>query len=335
VRVSRLLTGLELAAVSSAALAQAALHRLVHGPRRPTWSLRTELARSAMYATVMHSRRRGVHWLRDAQALLPSTPPRAAQVEFEAVDAGGVPALWCTPPARRVPRTLLYFHGGGYVVGSAAGYRDLLGRLAAGSDARVLAVDYRLAPEHPFPAAQEDVLAATRWALDQGAEPAALALAGDSAGGALCVATLCALRDAGLPLPACALLFCPWTDPLATGGSLANNQDTDFAEASLLTEWLQIALDGASAQDPRLRVVNADLRGLPPLHVQVGGAELLLDQVQAFAQRARAAGVPVDLQVYPDMFHIFQVQASLVPEGAAALEDAFAFLRANFAAPEH
>lgn len=334
-RVSRLLTGLELAAVSSAALAQGVLHRLLHGPRRRSWSLRTELARQVMYATVMHSRRRGVDWLRDAQSLLPSTPPRAVQVEFEAVDAGGVPALWCTPPTRRVPRTLIYFHGGGYVVGSAAGYRDLLGRLAAGSDARVLAVDYRLAPEHPFPAAQEDALTATRWTFDEGAEPAALALAGDSAGGALCVSTLCALRDAGLPLPACALLFCPWTDPLASGGSLAENEDADFATAALLSEWRNLAVAGASAEDPRLRVVNADLRGLPPLHVQVGGAELFLDQVRAFAECARAAGVPVDLEVYPDMFHIFQVQASLVPEGAAALEDAFAFLRAQFDAIQH
>ena len=220
------------------------------------------------------------------------------------------------------------------MVGSSTGYRDLLGRLAVGSDARVLAVDYRLAPEHPFPAAQEDVLKATRWALDEGAEPGALALAGDSAGGALCVATLCALRDAGEALPACALLFCPWTDPLASGGSLTDNQDADFAEANVLSEWLQIALGGASPEDPRLRIVNADLRGLPPLHVQVGGAELLLDQVRDFVAHARAAGVSVDLQLYPDMFHIFQVQASIVPEGAAALEDAFAFLRAHFDAPE-
>lgn len=333
-RVTRLVTGLELAAVSSAALARGILRRLLRGPVRPGWSVRTELVRAVMYATVMHSQRRGVRWLRDAQDLLPSTPPRSTQVAFEEVNAGGVPALWCTPSAHHESRTLVYFHGGGYVMGSVAGYRDLLGRLAAGSGARVLGIDYRLAPEHPFPAAQEDALRATRWVLDQGAEPRKLALAGDSAGGALSVATLCALRDLGLPLPTCALLFCPWTDPLATGGSLESNQDADFAHASVLTKWLELALAGASAEDPRLRVVNAELLGLPPLHIQVGGAELLLDQVRDFADRARDAGVSVDLQVYPEMFHIFQVQASLLPEGAAALQDAFAFLRAKFDAAD-
>lgn len=319
--------GAELLALVAAAEVRALGRRVVRGPCRPEWTLRTELAAAAVRAVLARSKRRGVHWLRAAQEGV-STPSRAArQVRFEAVDAGGVAATWCVPRVDAAPRrTIVYYHGGGYVIGSPATHRDLLARLALGARARVLGVDYRLAPEHRFPAAADDCLAATRWVLAQGAEPQALAVAGDSAGGALAVATLCALRDADDPLPAAAALLCPWTDPLAAGGSMDSNADCDFGDRELLIGWADAYAPGELVRDPRVSVIDAKLEGLPPLLVQAGGAEILLDQVEAFAARARAAGVDVQLDVAPAMFHDWQLQAELLPEGARAVDEIVAFL---------
>jgi acetyl esterase/lipase len=303
------------------------VRRVFSGPRRPSWTVRTELAQSLMRAALMRSKRRGVPWLREALAAAPVRIALASEVRFEVAQLGGVAGEWCLPRGERPERTLLYFHGGGYVIGNVAGYRDVLARLAVGAGARVLGVEYRLAPEHPFPAQQEDCLAATRAVLGAGADPARLALAGDSAGGALAVATLCALRDAGERLPAAAVLLCPWTEPYAEGGSMQSNAAVDFGDRELLAGW---AMDtGAPPADPRFTVVNAKLEGLPPLLVQAGTAEILLDQVRRFAEKARAAGVEVELQEFPEMFHDFQIQASLLPEGAAALDDVARFLRAR------
>ena len=241
-----------------------------------------------------------------------------------------MPGEVCSPRAGRPERSVLYLHGGGYVIGSAAGYRDVAARLAVGANARVVAIDYRLAPEHPFPAQQEDCLAAARALLASGVAPAQLALAGDSAGGALTVATLCALRDAGEALPGAAALLCPWTEPYAEGGSMETNADADFGDRELLVGWARDT--GAPPGDPRFTVANAKLAGLPPLLIQTGGAEVLFDQVGRFAEKARADGVDVGLQVYPEMFHDFQLQAALLPEGAAALDDVARFLRARLPA---
>jgi len=306
--------------------AGALARRLVRGPRRPGWPLRTELAAAAMRAVLMRSKRRGVHWLRDAQAAVPSLSAAAKRARFEPVDAGGVPAVWCAPPGPAPRRTIVYFHGGGYVIGSPATHRDLLARLALGAGARVLGVDYRLAPEHRFPAAHDDCLRATRWLLAAGAEPAALAVAGDSAGGALAVATLCGLRDAGEPLPAAAALLCPWADPLAAGGSMDANADADFGDRELLVGWIGQYAPGEQARDPRVTLLRAELGGLPPLLVQAGGAEILRDQIEAFVARARAAGVDVRFDLAPDLFHDWQLQAELLPEGARAVDEIVAYL---------
>jgi acetyl esterase/lipase len=318
---------LELALLAGRETAATLLRRARRGPRRPGWSVRTELAQSLMRAALMRSKARGVPWLRSVQAALPVRVAFGAEVRFEAAEVGGVPGQWCAPIAGRPERAVVYLHGGGYVIGTVDGYRDLLARLAVGANARVLGVEYRLAPEHRFPAQQDDCLAAVRGVLAAGADPRRLALAGDSAGGALAVATLCALRDAGEPLPAAALLICPWTEPWAEGGSMETNAGCDFGDRELLVGWAEAT--GGPPSDPRLSVTRAKLEGLPPLHVQVGGAEILHDQIQRFAEQARAAGVDVDLQLYPDQFHDFQLQASLLPEGAAALEDAARFLRTH------
>jgi epsilon-lactone hydrolase len=304
------------------------VRRAARGPLRPGWPLRTELAQSVMRAVLMRSKRRGIAWLRAAQAALPANVPLAAQVEFRAETLAGVPCEWCTPRGRAPERTVVYLHGGGFVIGSVAGYRDLLSRLALGCDARVLGVDYRLAPEHLFPAQQLDCLAATRAVL-AGADARRMALAGDSAGGSLVVATLCALRDAGEALPAAAALICPWTEPFADGGSMEAHDPFDFGDRALLAGWAGAALGAADAADPRFTVANAKLAGLPPLLVQVGSVELLYDQVQRFAERARQAGVDTTLEVLPEAFHDVHLQAALLPEGAAALESVAKFLRAR------
>jgi acetyl esterase/lipase len=298
-------------------------------PRRPGWSVRTELAQSLMRAVLMRSKVRGIPWLRAVQAALPVQVAFGAEVAFEPAELGGVPGQWCAPLAGRPERTVVYLHGGGYVIGSVDGYRDVLARLAVGANARVLGVEYRLAPEHRFPAQQEDCLAATRGVLTAGADPRRTALAGDSAGGALAVATLCALRDAGEPLPGAAVLICPWTEPWADGGSMVANDPFDFGDRELLVAWAEATAGPPS--DPRLTVANAKLEGLPPLLLQAGGAEILYDQIVRFAGKARAAGVEAELRTYPDMFHDFQLQASLLPEGAGALEDAARFLRSHLA----
>ena len=317
----------ELAAVFAAAEARALVRRATRGPARPGRSLRTELAVAAMRAVLERSKRRGIPWLREAQLAALPRSRFLRQVRFSPVDAGGVRARWCIPtgdPAAR--RTIVYFHGGGYVIGSVDTHRETIARLAVQARARVLGVDYRLAPEHRFPAAHDDCLAAVRWALAAGAEPARLALAGDSAGGALAAATLVALRDAREPLPAAAVLISPWVDPLAEGGSIDAQEPFDFGDRELLLGWIEAYLGRDAPRDPRVFLLDAKLEGLPPLLVQAGSAEILLDQVRAFAERARAAGVDVRLDVHDDMFHDFQMQAPLIPAGARAMDDVARFL---------
>ena len=318
----------EVGRIALLAVVRTLLRRAVRGPRRPGWPVRTELAQSVMRAVLMRSKRRGVAWLREAQAALPANVPLAAQVEFRPDILSGVPCEWCTPRGRSPERAIVYLHGGGFVIGSVAGYRDLLSRLALSAKARVLAVDYRLAPEHPFPAQQLDCLAATRAVLAQ-VDPRRLAIAGDSAGGSLAVATLCALRDAGDPLPAAAALICPWTEPFAAGGSMDAHASFDFGDRALLAGWAQATIGAGSPDDPGFSVGNAKLAGLPPLLVQVGSVELLYDQVLRFVERARQAAVDTTLEVLPDMFHDVHLQAALLPEGAAALEAVARFLRSR------
>jgi epsilon-lactone hydrolase len=322
----------ELAALFAAVEARALGRRLARGRTRPGWSLRTELAVAAMKGVLERSKRRGIPWLRDAQTGVLPRSRFLRQVRFAALDAGGVAARWCTPSSDPAPRrTIVYLHGGGYVIGSVDTHRESIARLAVQAQARVLGVDYRLAPEHRFPTAHDDCLAAVRWAIAAGAEPRRLALAGDSAGGALAAATLTAMRDAGEPLPAAAVLISPWVDPLASGGSMESNEPFDFGDRDLLVGWIEAYLGRDAPRDPRVFLLEAKLDGLPPLFIQAGGAEILLDQVRAFAERARASGVDVRLDVHDDMFHDFQMQAALIPEGARAMDDVARFLHERLA----
>jgi acetyl esterase/lipase len=229
--------------------------------------------------------------------------------------------------------TVLYLHGGAYVMGSLTSHRDIAARLAAASGGRALHLDYRLAPEHPFPAALDDAEAAYRWLLEGGGPSGAtgagrIVLAGDSAGGGLALALLVRLRDGGTPLPAGAVCFSPWTDLEGLGESMTTRA---AADPTIRRESLLIAagqyLAGADPRTPTAAPLWADLAGLPPLLLQVGGSEVMLDDSRRLAARAREAGVAVELDVWPLMFHGWQLYARLLPEGREAIARAAAFVR--------
>jgi monoterpene epsilon-lactone hydrolase len=223
--------------------------------------------------------------------------------------------------------TVLYLHGGGYYFCSPRTHRPITCALAEGAHARVFALDYRLAPEHPFPAALDDALGAYRALLAAGVAPSAIVLAGDSAGGGLALATLVALRDAGLALPAGAVVFSPWTDLAATGESLVGNDKLDaMFHGAAIGPIAQIYLGAASATNPLASPLYADLHGLPPLLIQVSDSEVLRDDALRFAERAREAGVEVRLETWPDTPHAWQIFARWLPEARTALAHACVFI---------
>lgn len=266
----------------------------------------------AEYAAFM-ARRQGatVAELRAAIAAAPSLGRLPAGVAVEPTAAGGVPGVWVGPPGAPRDAALLYFHGGAFTHGSFRSHGGLPASIAAAGGVRTLFPEYRLAPEHPFPAALDDAVAAYRHLLAGGLAPGRIALGGDSAGATLALTTLIALRDAGDPLPA-AVVFLSGAIDLAARPALA-----DY-------------VGDADPRDPRLSVAYADLRGLPPLLIQVGGDEPLLDDSLRLAAQARAAGVPTTLEVYEGLWHVFQLRWwDGIPEAARAIATIGAFVRAH------
>lgn len=260
-----------------------------------------------------------------AAAMAGFTPP--ADVRYEPVDAGGVPAEWTSAPSARQDRALVYLHGGGYCLGGVATHRGLTARLSRTARLPVLSVDYRLAPEHPHPAAVEDAVAAVRFAYASGLDPARVALGGDSAGGGLVLATLVALRDQDLALPAAGVCISPWTDLSASGESVRSRAHLDpLVDADDLSRLAAAYLGGRDARTPLASPLFADLRGLPPLLVHVGTAEILLDDATRLAENARDAGVEVELEVWDDMIHVWHAFADALPEGVQAIEGIAGFL---------
>ena len=250
----------------------------------------------------------------------------------EKVDAGGVPAEWVTAPGCDPMRAVLYLHGGGYVIGSINTHRRLAYDISAASGARVLVIDYRLAPEHPFPAAIEDAATAWRWLLQQGFATSRLAIAGDSAGGGLTLATLVNLRDRKLGLPACAVAISPWVDLEGVGTSITARaaQDPMVQKDGLL--WMAgLYLNGKDAKTPLAAPLHAELKGLPPILVQVGTAETLLDDATRIAEKLHAAGVDVRLAIWPNMLHVFPLFAPILSEGRDGCLEIGGFIRSKTA----
>jgi acetyl esterase/lipase len=252
----------------------------------------------------------------------------SAAVTCQRVSAGGVDGEWISPAGAPEDKAILFFHGGGFRIGSVTSHRDLIAQIAIASGCRVLAFNYRLAPEHRFPAALDDALAAYRWMLAQGLQPGRVAFAGDSAGGNLALATMLALRERGLALPTSAALMSPWTDLAATGASYVTRAEADpIHQRSMILALAKNYLGGqGDPRDPLVSPLYADLAGLPPLLIQVGDRETVLDDSAMLADRARAAGVDVHLEVWDGMIHVFQMFGEL-REASRAIASIAAFLK--------
>ncbi|MGJ3244526.1 MAG: alpha/beta hydrolase [Elainellaceae cyanobacterium] len=257
-----------------------------------------------------------------------TTFPVADDITCETITINKVAAEWVIAPDSATTKILLYLHGGGYVFSSARNYRNLVSRLAQASGVRALSVDYRLAPEHPFPAAVQDAILAYRWLVSTGIHPRHIVIAGDSAGGGLAIATLVALRDAGDPLPAAAVCISPWIDLECNGKSMATNAATDPMIQKELVQFLaQHYVDESFIQCPLASPIYADLDQLPPLMIQVADTETLFDDARRLARHAQQDGVDVLFEIWTDMIHVWHLFAPVLPEGQDAIEKVGAFIR--------
>ena len=242
-------------------------------------------------------------------------------IDYLEVDAGGVEAMWAVPKACKDDRVVLCTHGGGYVVGSMYTHRKIFGHIAKAIGCKALILHYRRAPENPHPAQVEDSVTAYNWLLDEGYKAEHICTTGDSAGGALCTSVLLGIRDKGLPMPAAALPMSPWYDPEGTGESLKTNAEKDcLVQKDVLEGMAGMFLGGASSKDPLANLLCADLAGLPPIYIQVGGDETLLDDSLRFEKLAKDAGVDIKCDVYPEMQHVFHFMAGKAPEADNAVQ---------------
>ena len=258
---------------------------------------------------------------------LPTREP--TDVSYAEVGAGSVPAMWCIPAGGAVDRVMLYTHGGGCVVGSMHTHRKLAGHLAKAAGVRALVLDYRLAPENPFPAQIEDSVTAFRWLLEQGITPDHIVTAGDSAGGNLAITGPLKLRELGLPLPAAIVALSPYLDMELSGAAMEENVATEaLVNRPLMEQMVENYLCGqASVTDPFANPLHADLTGLPPTYIAAGDHEMLRDDGTRFAALAEKAGVAVTLEVEPEMQHVFQFMAGRASEADAAIARIGAWIR--------
>lgn len=245
----------------------------------------------------------------------------------------GVYAEWLVPAGAAEDEVVLYLHGGAYTAGSCASHRNAVSHIARAAGIRLLMPEYRLAPEHPFPAALEDGLAAYRWLLERGTDPRKVILAGDSAGGGLALAVMVAARDEGMPLPGAASLISAWTDLAATGGSLKSRNDKDpWFDADEIAPMARHYHQDTDPRHPLVSPLYASLEGLPPLMLQVGDHEVLLNDSTRVAEKAREAGVDVTLRVWPAMWHVWHFFVGRMPEAKQAILEMAAFMEARMAA---
>jgi acetyl esterase/lipase len=294
-------------------------------------SLRAELVRLGVRWFIKRRDRPGAtvaqrrQWRTVTEYFVPRPP---AGTQTTALSAGGVPAVLVATRVSRRDRHILYLHGGGFVTGSSSLYRHLTWRLAAAGRARLLSVDYRLAPEHPFPAALEDAVAAYRWLLAGGADSRRIAVMGDSAGGNLAFAMLLKARDEGLPLPAAAVGLSPWLDLALTGPSLQLNAEPDpMLNADEAPSLVEYYLAGADPRMPYASPLYGDPAGLPPTLLQVDSDEILRDDSVRMAEKLRPAGCRVELEIWPRMPHVWHLFAPVMPEARQAIEHIGRFLQ--------
>jgi len=256
-----------------------------------------------------------------------------SDVSVEPVSVGGVRAEWTATPGAVSDAAILYLHGGGYVIGSLDSHRHLVGEAGRAAGCWALALDYRLAPEHPFPAAVDDAVAGYRYLLGRGIKPGRITIAGDSAGGGLVVAAMVAIRDAGLAQPGCGWCISPWVDMEAIGDTMISKAETDpTVQKAGILDMARLYLNGADPRSPLAAPLYADLAGLAPLLIQVGACETLLDDAIRLARVAGAADVYVDLQIWPEMIHVWHLFHPELSAGKKAIQAGGAFVRDHLAA---
>ncbi|MCG2621217.1 alpha/beta hydrolase [Arthrobacter sp. I2-34] len=270
----------------------------------------------------------GMDLLRDLYDGWGQFATEAEDVSFKTVDEDGIRGIWAKPGPHR-PGAILYLHGGGYIGGSANGHRKLAAHIAKAAGLPVFVLDYRLAPEHPYPAALEDSLAAYEWILAKGAPAERVAIVGDSAGGALATAVALHRRDAGLPLPGAIATMSPFYDIAATGRTFETNAGKDaIADRSGIDGLHALILgEGVTVDNPYLNALKSDPAGLPPVHIAFGGDETLLSGGEDFAELARGKGVEVELEVYEGQQHVFQVLAGADPDADDSIAKIGTFIK--------
>lgn len=294
------------------------------GPLHPDWPFAFELLVEGLKESRRRIERLPIVGQRRAWDALRLPSPTGARLDRTTAEGAPVPSSWCAPKARsHAGPVILYLHGGSYSFGSWDTHGELIGRIALASGARTLVPDFRLAPEHPFPAALDDVFATYRWLVET-ESPSRIVVAGDSAGGGLALALLTRIRDEGLPLPAGAALICPWVDLSARAEVPC---ETDWVDAAWGQAFGVAYLAGHDERHPHVSPTFADLRGLPPLLVQAGDAEILFPQIEEFVGRARAQGVDVAFDVARGMIHNWHMFAGVHPPSRHAIDDIGAFVR--------
>ncbi len=294
--------------------------RLRRGPRLSGWPWVFETA-----TTFLRGQERAAFGLptiaqqREYMDALVVRSSELAHMQIEAVEADGVKGRWFVPPTAASELVVLYLHGGGYAF-SIRAHDNFIAFFARAARARTFALDYRLAPEHPFPAQLEDAQAAYHWLLSSGIAPEHILIAGDSAGGNLTLTLLLALRDAQQPLPRMAICLCPWTDMDSSSRSMKENEPFDWIEQRMVVQWAEWFCQGTEPTNPLVSPVHADLRGLPPIYIQAGDAELLIDMIRAFVGKAKAQEASVTLEVWEHMNHVFQAYGSIIQQSREALQ---------------
>ena len=300
--------------------------RRLQGPRKPNWSWRFESAVRVMAGLTPNHADILVDEIRTPFDRVTEIPVRH-KVRVEPVQIGGVPGEWVSVAQADPTHVLLYLHGGGYISGSPHTYRMLIAEIARVTQMRVLAPDYRLAPENPYPAAVEDAQTAYFWLLEQGIAPENIVVAGDSAGGGLTVALMLTLRESGAPLPACGVCLSPWFDLTMAGESIRANAGLDYLNEHMIRAAVQMYIQDHDPHEPLISPLYADLHGLPPLLIQAGTVDLLFDDAKRFAQRAKAAGVDITLELAENMVHVFQFFYLVSPEARQAIQQIGHFVR--------
>lgn len=276
--------------------------------------------------TVMKKR---VEESRKGLEILASITKLPKDVKIEQVDVNGMNAVWISVPTSNSDDIILYLHGGGYMEGSLISHQDLVSRISRAAKAKVLLVEYRLAPEDPFPAAVEDAVKSYKWLIEnQKIDPAKIVIAGDSAGGGLTLVTLVKLRDDNINLPAAGVCLSPWTDLALTGESYHRNAKADpFLKYYDLVFMAHLYVGDNDPKNPYISPLYADLHGLPPIFIQVGTAEIIEDDSRRFAEKAKKAGIDVKLEVFDDMVHVFQAFSAWTPEGQEGIDKIGAYIQ--------